>query len=322
MKALLLESKAAGLQYRDVEPQALASDEVWVEIKAAAMNHRDVFITQGLYPGIQYPIILGSDGAGVYEGRPVIINPAMDWGGDQRAQSKAFHILGLPTHGTFAEQVAVRRDRIHPKPAHLDYLQTAALPLGGMTAYRALFTKGDCKPTDKVLISGIGGGVALFAFQFALAVGAEVYVTSSSEEKLKRAEKMGAAGGVNYKEEGWHKQLLQRSGGIDLIIDSAGGEGFAQFLKVANPGGRIVMYGGTQGKIQHLSPQLLFWKQLEIKGSTMATDAEFRAMLDFVETHRIEPVIDEVILLSEAQRGFEKMASGQQFGKIVFTTGS
>ena len=318
MHALIYKKEGQPLVYEkhsDPQPQ---DGEVVVDLHAAAMNHRDVYITQGLYPGIKTPIILGSDGAGTYDGREVIINPAMNWGNDPRFQAPDFHILGLPQNGTFAQKVAVPADKVHDKPNHLSWEQAAALPLAGMTAYRALFTQGQCAAGQKVLISGVGGGVALFAFQFALAAGAEVYVTSGSPEKLEQAKAMGAAGGANYKEDGWHKTLGKMAGGFDVIIDSAGGDGFANLLKVVKSGGRIVMYGGTRGKINGLSPQILFWKQASIIGSTMATDVEFKDMVQFVDEKKIEPVVDSVFALPEGPKGFDRMADGKQFGKIVF----
>lgn len=318
MHALIYQEEGKPLVYEECPDPRPQEGEVVVDIKAAAMNHRDVYITQGLYPGIKTPVILGSDGAGIHQNRAVIINPAMNWGDDPRFQAPDFHILGLPQDGTFAQKVAVPADKVYDKPPHLSWEQAAALPLAGMTAYRALFTQGQCTAGQKVLISGVGGGVALFAFQFALAVGADVYVTSGSPEKLERAKAMGAAGAANYKEDNWHKTLGKMSGGFDVIIDSAGGDGFGNLLKTVKPGGRIVMYGGTRGKINGLSPQILFWKQASIIGSTMATDAEFKDMVDFVDEKKIEPVVDSVFALPDGQQGFARMAAGEQFGKIVF----
>lgn len=321
MHALIYKEEGLPLVYEELTDPQAQNDEVVVDLRTAAMNHRDVYIIQGLYPGIKTPIILGSDGAGMYDEREVIINPAMNWGNDPRFQAPDFHILGLPKNGTFAQKVAVPANKVYDKPNHLSWEQAAALPLAGMTAYRALFTQGQCAAGQKVLISGVGGGVALFAFQFALAAGAEVYVTSGSPEKLERAKAMGATGGANYKEDNWHKTLGKMAGGFDVIIDSAGGDGFSNLLKIVKPGGRIVMYGGTRGKINGLSPQILFWKQASIIGSTMATDAEFKDMVEFVDEKKIEPVVDSVFDLSEGQKGFDRMAAGKQFGKIIFKIG-
>ncbi len=317
MKALVLEGEKQVLQYKEFDNPRPENGKVIVNVKAAALNHRDVYVTQGLYPGIVYPIILGSDGVGFYEGREVIINPSLNWGKNPNYQQKNYKILGLPDNGTFAEQVLVPKTQIYDKPAHLSFEQAAALPLAGLTAYRALFTKCQLQKGEKVLISGIGGGVALFACQFAIAAGATVYVTSGSEEKLAKAIKLGAKGGANYKSEDWQKELTNQAGGFDVIIDSAAGDGFSNFLKVANPGCRIAIYGGTRGKIQNLSPQILFWKQISIFGTTMGNDDDFKNMLDFVNQHQIIPVVDSVFDLKDGNAALDRMDKGLQFGKIV-----
>ncbi len=320
MKALVLEDVGQALRIKEMDSPAEKEGYVNVRIKAGALNHRDVWITKGMYPGIRPNVILGSDGAGILDGREVIINPNHDWGDNPRVQSKDYHILGLPTNGTFAEEVQVRSDKVFPKPRHLSIEHAAALPLGGMTAYRALFTKCGLRKGERVLISGVGGGVALFAFQFAVAVGAEVWVTSGTEWKIEKAIKMGAAGGINYKNADW-KSFGKETGGFDVIIDSAGGDGFMNLVKIANPGGRICFYGGTRGNITSLNPQIIFWKQLSIFGSTMGSDEEFRDMIDFVDEHQISPIIDSVYNLEDANDAFKRMEKGLQFGKIVLNVG-
>lgn len=319
MKALILEGEKQALQYKEFVTPKPGDGKVVVNLKAAGLNHRDVYVTQGLYPGIAFPIILGSDGAGLFEEREVIINPTQNWGDNPDFQQKSFKILGLPDNGTFAEQVLVPESKIHDKPAHLSFEEAAALPLAGLTAYRALFTKCRLKKGEKVLISGIGGGVALTALQFAITAGAEVYVTSGSEEKIEKAMEIGARGGANYKLSGWADDLKLQAGGFDVIVDSAGGEGFSLFLNLVNPGCRIAIYGGSLGKIQNLSPQIIFWKQISILGTTMGTDEEFMSMLDFVSKHQITPIVDSVFDLKDGNAAFERMAKGLQFGKIVFS---
>jgi NADPH:quinone reductase-like Zn-dependent oxidoreductase len=172
---------------------------------------------------------------------------------------------------------------------------------------------------EKVLITGIGGGVALTALQLAAAAGAAVFVTSSSNEKIQKALRMGAKGGENYREEGWDKRLKQATGGFDVIVDSAAGDGFAAFPGLCNPGARIGVYGGSLGKINGLSMQPVFWKQISILGSTMGSPREFGAMLNFVRQHQIVPVVDSVFPLPEGNAALEKMAKGEQFGKIVLS---
>jgi zinc-binding alcohol dehydrogenase/oxidoreductase len=262
---------------------------------------------------------LGSDGAGIANGKAVIINPSLNFGDNPQVQVKDYRILGLPDNGTLAEYCVVPSANIVAKPKHLTWEQAAALPLAGLTAYRALFTKCQAKAGEKVLISGVGGGAALFALQFAVAAGCEVYVTSSSTEKIERAVAMGAKGGVNYKNEGWSKELSVLSGGIDVVIDSAAGAGFAEFARVANPGGRIAFFGGTAGTISGLNPQLVFWKQLSIFGTTMGTSDEFAKMVRFVNKHKIIPVVDSVYTLEQGNEAFARMDAGAQFGKIVVT---
>lgn len=317
MKALHFTGIREPLSFQDTDAPVPAEGQVLVRIEAAALNHRDLFITQGLYAGIRFPCILGSDGAGWHGDRAVIINPNIGWGDDERFPDPGYHILGMPSHGTFAEQVAVAADRLADKPAHLTFEQAAALPLAGLTAYRALFTKGGLQPGHRVLISGIGGGVALLACQMAVAAGAEVYVTSGSDDKIARAMALGAKGGANYRQPDWHKTLLGSVSGFDLVLDSAGGEGFGTLVKLCAAGARMVLYGGTQGAWQKVSPQIVFWKQISIFGTSMGTDGEFVDMVDFVGRHRIVPVVDSVFALSDGQAALDQMAAGTQFGKIV-----
>ncbi len=336
MKAIQLINKSQPLQLVDVPTPVAGAGEVLVHIRAAALNHRDVFIQQGLYPGIQLPVIPGSDGAGVvadvgagvdpvWRGQSVIINPALNWGSNPAFYGPDFQILGMPTNGTFAEYTVVPVQNVYPKPAHLSFEQAAALPLAGLTAWRALMSRTklrtDQEP-ERVLITGIGGGAALFALQFAVAAGAEVWVTSGSDEKLARARDMGATGVVNYREPEWAKTLMHQTGGgktgyFDVIIDSAGGPGFAKLIDVAAPGGRIAFFGGTTGNITDVVPSKVFFKQLNIFGSTMGSDAEFDAMTQFVSDNALVPVVDNVFSLADAEQALRRMDAGKQFGKIV-----
>jgi NADPH:quinone reductase-like Zn-dependent oxidoreductase len=328
MKALVLHELKQPLRIEkrpDLEPR---TGEVVVELKAAALNRRDYWITRGMYPGVKTPIALGSDGAGVvtklgdgvahhWSNQQVIINPGWNWGDDPAAQSGQFRILGMPDDGTFATHVRVPASYLHAKPEHLDWHQAAALPLGGVTAYRAVFTQGGMKEGETVLISGIGGGVATFALQYAVAKNASVYVTSSSQEKIDRAVALGAHAGFDYRSDDWPKQFMSEYGTADLIIDSAGGDGYAQLIEVAAPGGRIVNYGATAGPPGKLDLFKVFWKQLHLIGSTMGSPDDFAAMLELVTTYEIEPVIDEVFPLAEGNTALERMRDSKQFGKIV-----
>lgn len=330
MKALTLQAPKTPISCQDIPQPTPTKGQVLIQLKAAAINHRDVYITQGLYPGVVTPIILGSDGTGeivqLGEGvdsswlrESVVLNPSIGWEDAPGVQPEEYQILGMPQNGCFAQYIAVDLKQVHKKPKHLSSEQAAALPLAGLTAYRALFSRAQLQKNERVLISGVGGGVALLACQFAIAVGAEVYVTSGSEEKIEQAIALGAKGGVNYKEENWHKTLLKKAnGGFDVIVDSAGGDGFKYFLDLANMGGRIVFYGGTRGSFK-VNPQKVFWKQLSLLGSTMGNAKEFGEMLDFVAQTQLIPVVDSTWKLEDGVAAFDYMDQGKQFGKIVFT---
>lgn len=330
MKGLVLTALKQPLELVERDALEPRAGEVIVQLRAAAFNRRDYWITLGMYPGIELPVILGSDGAGLVSavgegvseswlGQEVIINPGWDWGDDERAQDRSFRILGMPDDGTFATEVRVGADYLHAKPEHLDWTQAAALPLGGLTAYRALFQQGRLQAGEQVLISGIGGGVATLGLQFCLAAGARVFVTSSSPAKIERAQQLGAEGGANYTAEGWSKQLLKECGPFDLILDSAGGEGYADLIDLAKPGGRIVNYGATAGPPPSFDLLKVFWKQLHVIGSTMGSADDFEAMVKFTAEHRVCPVVDNTFSLAEGNLGLELMRDSRQFGKVALT---
>lgn len=319
MKALVLKALHDGVHYEDVPDPVPREGEVRVELRAAALNHRDVWITKGKYPGIRFPSVLGSDGVGSLDGRPVLINPSLAWGDSERFQGERFEVLGMPTAGTFAEYIVLPEENVVDRPAHLNDAEAAALPLAGLTAYRALVSRAGAGAGDRVLVTGIGGGVALCAMQFALALGARVYVTSGSDAKIARALEMGAEGGANYREQGWDDKLKAAAGAFDVIIDSACGPGFGKLVGLADMGGRIAFFGGTAGPIEKLDPFAVFWRQISILGSTMGSPSDFADMLNLVETHRIVPVVDCEFPLAEGNAALERMQAGAQFGKIVLT---
>ncbi|WP_262246451.1 zinc-binding dehydrogenase [Parapedobacter soli] len=327
-KAIVLHGIQKPLVLEEVPIPSIGKDEALVRIKAAAFNRRDWWMQQGQYAGMQFPIILGSDGAGVVErvgdeghrywvGREVVINPSIAWGDNEAFQGKSFHILGLPQDGTFAEFVRVPVANLHEKPMHLSFEEAAALPLGGLTAYRAVFSRAALKGGDTLLVIGAGGGVATFVLQWAIHAGAKVYVTSSTAPKIERAVSLGAEGGVLYTDGDWATQLRERAGGFDIIVDSALGEGVAHYLDLANPGGRIVFFGGTAGNLPPLNARKIFWKQLSLLGTTMGSPADFAAMLAFVNQHRIVPVVHGVYPWHEAESAIRQMDRYTQFGKIV-----
>ncbi|AOS43995.1 Crotonyl-CoA reductase [Lacunisphaera limnophila] len=333
MQAALLRATNEPVTVQPAPDPVPAAGQAVVRLRAAALNHRDLWIQLGQYAGIKLPLIPGSDGAGVvtavgapgddaWSGREVIINPSLDWGDDPRTQGPGFRILGLPDAGTFAEQIAIPVANLASKPAHLTWEQAAALPLAGLTAWRALFTRAGLQSGEKILITGIGGGAALFALQFAVAAGAQVWVTSSSPEKIARAQTLGAAGGVNYRDTDWPATLTRAAGGpFDVVLDSAGGAGFGPLIELVRPGGRLVFFGATTGQPPGLDLRKCFFRQLTLLGTTMGSPADFAGMTAFVARHRIVPVVDRVFPLAETDQALRHMAAGAQFGKIVLATG-
>lgn len=328
MKALVL-TATNQIELKDIPKPVLSAGKALVKIKATALNRRDDWIREGKYPNIRFGVTMGSDGAGVVEevfdeenqawvGQEVVINPNIDWGPDLEVQSGKYTILGMPVNGTFAEYCLVNIDRLQHKPFHLDFLQASALPLGGLTAFRALFRRGGLRAGQNVLISGFGGGVAQFAFLFAKAAGANVYITSGSDEKIARALKMGAKGAYNYKKESNYSDLWKTKGGFDLVIDSAGGDQINNFIKILKPNGRIVFYGATNGLPSKIDLYKMFWHQLTLQGTTMGNDHEFNEMLAFVSKHQIRPIVDSIRPFSKIADSFGDITKSNKVGKIVF----
>jgi NADPH:quinone reductase-like Zn-dependent oxidoreductase len=308
------------------DPQP-AAGETLVKIRRAAFNRRDVFISQGLYPGIQLPCIPGSDGVGTVaahgpdvEGLPVgarvVIDPTLGWGTDQRIWKRTAQVLGMPHQGTFAEYIAVPADNVHPAPPSLSDDEAAAIPLAGVTAYRALVSRGGCTKDDVVLVPGVGSGVQTFVLLFAKKIGAKVIVTSSSEEKLARAKAMGADVAINYKtSEKWEKDVAAIDGGPSLVVDSAGGDTLSKAINITRYGGRVVIYGGTLGDAK-IRPYSVFWRQLDIMGSSMGSPKDFAEMLAMFDGS-LKPAVDCVYAMDEVVEAAEKMNGGEQFGKVV-----
>jgi zinc-binding alcohol dehydrogenase/oxidoreductase len=332
MRAIILRDlgEADNLRIEELPDPKPGPNEVVVRLQAAALNHRDVWIRRGQYAGIKLPIILGSDGSGNVSavgegvdrgliGQAVIINPSLDWGPDDRMQGPNFRILGMPDDGTYAQLVKVPAQNVLPRPAGLSAEEAAALPLAGLTAYRAVVTRAQVQRGETVLVTGIGGGVATFALQIARQRGARVLVTSGSDAKLASAQKLGAEGGVNYRSADWAKDLNKLAGGEgpDVVVDSAGGPTFAKAVELVRPGGRIVTYGATTGAVEKLEVRRIFWKQISILGSSMGTGREFQEMLALFGPGGLRPVIDQVFPLAEAPAAHRRMEEAGQFGKIV-----
>ena len=270
-----------------------AAGEILVRLHAAALNHRDVFIQEGKYAGIKLPCTLGADGAGEVAahgpgvpadapavGGRVLVNPGLRWGDNPRVQAADFVVLGMPDPGTFAEYITLPAHYIRPLPAHLSFEQGAALPLAGLTAYRAAFTRAQVQPGERVLVTGVGGGRGPHGRAAVRRPrGRGLGDVQLRRENCPRSGRRGP-GRHRYNAENWVKTLIKQAGGaFDVIIDSAGGAAFGPLLDAAAPGGRIVFFGGTLGNITDIPPGKVFWKQLSILGSTMGTAQDFEDML-------------------------------------------
>jgi len=328
MKAIVLNQKTYKLEIKDVDKPVVSHFDVLIKLKAASINHHELWTLKEKKLRSDSNIILGSDGSGIVmnigtdvnglkKGDEVIVNPSLNWGTNNKVHGENYEILGFPKHGTFAEYISINHQYVCHKPEHLSFQESAALPLAGLTAYRALFTRGEFENSNRILITGIGGGAALSALSFAVASGAEVYVTSGNDHKILNAIKLGAKGGVNYNDSDWSTKLLQMAKGFDVIVDSAAGKGFTELTEMTNPGGRIAMFGRSAGNIQNLSPSIIFWKQISIHGTTMGNNEEFKKMMDLISSKKIRPVIDSIYSIQEINLAFDKMAKGEQFGKIV-----
>jgi len=327
VKALILQEDKS-ISVREAEKPILKKGQALIRIKAAALNHRELWISKGLYPGMQLPCILGADGTGmvvdVYPesdhtlmDKEVIIYPAYDWGGDGNRPTRSFRVLGMPDPGTMAEYIAVPIENLVQKPTYLSWEEAAAIPVASITAWRALVRHGRIEKGSQVLITGIGGGVAQAAMDIALAHGASVYVTSSGPQKIAAAIERGASAGVNYKDEDWHLQLKEISQGIDIVIDSSPAPNLDDYLKLLNYGARIVAYGSTGNRKTTLNISKFFLRHIQFIGTAMGSPEEFKDLLQFMESHEIRPVIDSVFSFADALLAFDSLAKGQQIGKVV-----
>ncbi len=322
-------------QVSDPEP---TEDEVALNVHSAGLNHLDIWVRKGR-PGLKLamPHILGSDAAGVVLavggnvtnvsiGDKVILNPGLSCGSceycksGEQSECISFGIVGMTRPGTFAEQVAVPASNVFAKPSHLNFDEAGTLALSYLTAWRMLMTRARLKPGQTVLIHGIGGGVALCVLQLAKRAGAEVIVTSSSDEKLTRAIQLGAEHTINYRKVDDVAQCVKdvTSGrGADVIIDTVGAATWPIDFSAVRRGGKIVLCGVTSGPNVETNLQMLYWNQLTILGSTMGSDEDFRQMLKAVTTARLKPVIDSIMPLESVREAMSRMEEGKQFGKIV-----
>lgn len=330
------------LTYVEVPEPRPGPGEVRIAVRAAAFNRLDRFTLAGI-PGVtvERPHVLGSDGAGVVDGvgpdveglrpgDPVLLNPGL-WDGTceacrrgQECLCRQFRIVGEHTQGTAAGFVVVPARNVHPKPARLSFEEAAAAPLVFQTAHRALRTVGELRAGETVAIIGAGGGTSTAAVQVAKAAGARVVVATRSGEKAERARTLGADDAVVFSEERpLDRALWEWSGkrGVDVIFDSVGGPTVPRSVKALGRGGRLVIIGATADPMVEIDVRTLFWRQASVRGSTMATAAEFRSVLQELEAGRYRPVVDRSFPFSEASEAFRRFDAPDLFGKIVVRIG-
>lgn len=344
MKALTIDGYGLeNVALRDVPAPEPGPGEVTVAVKAAALNHLDLWTVRGaLKVEHHFPHVLGADGAGVVEavgdgvpagihpGDRVLINPAMSCGvcercrAGEQSECTAFEMLGEHRPGTIAELVRVPAGNVFPIPGHLDFAEAAALGVTFITAYRMLFNRGALRPGEWVLVTGIGGGLALSLFQLARPAAGKLFVTSSSAEKLGRAAELGADGGVDYKTEDVGRAVRRLTGkrGVDLVADSAGGPSLDGSLRALRKGGRVVIAGATAGATAEIDVRRLFWNQLSIVGSTMGSVADVSDMLRLVAGSKLRPIVDRIVPFDQAPEGLRLLDAGGQFGKVVVEIGA
>jgi NADPH:quinone reductase-like Zn-dependent oxidoreductase len=321
----------------DVAGNEPGAGEVRVAMKAAALNHLDLFVLAGL-PGLELPMphVLGADGAGVVDavgegvtdlqpGDEVVLNPGI-WcnrceyclAGEQSTCIK-YGLLGEHVDGTIAEAVVVPERNCHRKPGALSWVEAAAFPLVTLTAWRLLVTKARVQAGDTVLIHGIGGGVSLVAMQIAMLHGAKVFVTSHSEAKLHKALEMGASAALDYTQVDVAREVRELTGrrGVDIVVDNVGAATFESSVNSCRKGGCIVTCGATTGPAIPVDVRRLFWAQISIHGSTMCNEDEFRAMLGVVAAGGLPPVIDTTFPLDQTAAAFRRLQNAEQFGKLV-----
>ncbi|KAI0013151.1 NAD(P)-binding protein [Xylariaceae sp. FL0662B] len=332
------------LQLNDVPRPVPRPGEVLVRLHAAALNHRDFFIRQHLYPGLSFENPLLADGTGTIVGpqsspllgRRVLLTPCRGWAAAPEGPEDPgrFSVIGgaaLYPVGMAQDYVCVSSDEVELCPAHLTTAEAAALPLVGLTAWRALVSKsGNAVAGRNILVTGIGGGVALAALQLGVALGCRVYVTSGDPGKIARARaELGAAGGVSYRDPAWEKalaaQLPPERPYLDAVVDGAGGDVVGRTVRLLKAGGVIASYGMTLGpRMDWLMSAVM--KNIELRGSTMGSRAEFRDMVEFVRRKQIRPVVSRVVRgldnLEAIDGLFEDMRAGRQFGKLVIEISS
>lgn len=294
-----------------------------VRLRAAALNWHDVLVRQGRYRS-PLPHVPGADGAGtdVETGEDVLVVPSLWWGDDESAPGPYWQILGDHHPGTYAEMVRVPCECIVPKPAGLSWLEAAALPLVGLTTYRALFSRARLAPGESLLVLGASGGVATMAVSLASAVGCTVVVTSSSQDKVSRSQELGASAGVLYGDPSWPqaaRELSPGARGFDVVLDSVGT--WQQSIGALRPGGRLVVLGASRAEHADLDVRRFYFGQFDLLGTTMGNTRDFAGLLALLDSHDVPPpVIDRTFPLDEAAAAHAYLEIGAGFGKVVLET--
>jgi NADPH:quinone reductase-like Zn-dependent oxidoreductase len=327
------------IEYRtDLPIPEVSAGQVRVRVAAAALNHLDLFMLEGL-PGatLRPPWIPGADATGTVDaigesvkarlmiGDRVIINPGISDGvceycrAGEQSLCIHFGILGEHHPGTLAEYVVVPATNLRRIPESIPKEEAAAYTLAALTAWRMIVTRARVMPNDDVLIWGIGGGVALAALSIVKQIGARAWVTSSSDEKLARARELDADETLNHRTTEVGKEIRARTGkrGVSVVIDNVGHDTWTQSLIALGKHGRLITCGGTSGAIVETDIRRLFWNQWTIMGSTMGNDGEFDSVTKEFSSGRLRPVVDSVYDLENGRDAFTRLASGNQFGKIV-----
>jgi NADPH:quinone reductase-like Zn-dependent oxidoreductase len=340
MKAVVIHEHGGldKLRIEEVPEPEYSADEILLKVHSAGLNHLDIWVRKsrgGL--NLPKPHIPGSDAAGIVVaaganvtnvtvGDEVIINPGLSCGccefcnRGQQSECISFGIVGMSRPGTFAELLAVPSRNVWPKPSHMSFNEAGAFVLSHLTAWRMLMTRAKLKPGQTVLIHGIGGGVALSALQLARLAGAEVIVTSSSDEKLERAVQIGADHTINYRaveDVAQHVKDLTSGRGVDIAIDTVGAATWPIDFSAVRRGGKIVLCGVTSDAQAVTNLRTLYWNQLTILGSTMGSEEDLHQMLRAVTKAKLKPIIDSAAKLENIKDATGRMETGEQFGKIV-----
>ena len=293
---------------------------VTVALRASALNWHDVLVRQGRYRS-PLPHIIGADGAGTRTdtGEQVVVLPSLHWGAREEAPSSGWEILGDHRPGTYAELVSVPADCLAPKPRGLNWAEAAALPLVGLTTYRALFTRGRLKAGESMLVIGAGGGIATMAIALAVAAGADITVTSSSPDTVERAVSAGARGGVLHSEPEWPEHARAMSpgkAGFDLILDPVGR--WSESVRALRPGGRLVVLGANAAETAKMDVRCFYFGHFYLLGTTMGSSRDFAGLLDMTDSCSVRaPVIDRKFPLDRAAEAHEYLERGRTFGKCV-----